>query len=145
MEWFFSVWAILDCIWSVGSSATPCNIYNSLQHMAKSFCQWSHVPLYQPQPKVAVNQNKWDINTLLPYAFQIPHISPYIRSPLLKKGVTSPLLLCPEIQVQEGQLSLSCLSSRSRVCNLQVSESLMLLFFSDTLSHIWALGKLTGM
>ena len=124
MEWFFNVWTIVDDIWSVSSSATLCNIYNSSHHMAKSFCQWSHVPLYQPQHKVAIYQNKWDINTLLPYTFQISHTSsPYIRFTslsllLLNQGIASPLLLCPEMWVQAAQVSVSCLSGRNRACTI---------------------------
>lgn len=123
MEWFFNVWTTLDYIGSVSSSATPRNVYSSLQHMAKSFSQWSHVPLYRPQHKAVIYQNKWEINTLLPYTYQISHTSPHIRFTslsllLLKQGVISPLLLCPGMQVQGAQVSVSCLSGRSRVCTV---------------------------
>lgn len=150
MEWFFSVWTTLDYIWSVSSSATPCNIYNRLQHTPKFFCQWSHVPLYQPQDKVAIYQNKWYINTSLPYTFQISYTSPYIRCTSLSavaeaRGYFSLTFMYWDASSGSTSQRKLFIRQKQSLYGCQVPESLMLVFFSDTLSHIWALGKLTGM
>lgn len=144
MEWFFNVWTTLDYIGSVSSSATPRNVYGSLQHMAKSFSQWSPGPLYRPQHKAVIYQNK------CPTLTRYPTLHPTLDLLLSLCYCSSRELFLPYFYVlgckfREHKSAWVVYQAEAESVPLSSPWIPHVSVFSDTLSHIWALGKLTGM